>query len=305
MVNNMNISYDHYKIFYYVTKYGSITRAANALTLNQPNITRTIKTLEAELECTLFERTNKGVRLTPEGERLYEHIRTAVEQIQAGEEEVSLNKSLQNGIISIGATEVALRCFLLPVLGAYHSKYPSVKLKICNYSTPQAITALQKGLVDLAVVTTPADEIGSLNALKICSFRETAICGHVFEHLAEKEVSIKEIAKYPLIALSTGTKTYEYYRDFFSENGLPFEPDIEAETADLILPMVQNGLGIGFVPEPFLDGNADNICRLKIKENMPTRYICLIKNNEYALSIASRELERSIRDKCRTMSMKG
>ena len=96
MVNNMNISYDHYKIFYYVTKYGSITRAANALTLNQPNITRTIKTLEAELECTLFERTNKGVRLTPEGEKLYEahfthsydtikqNIRAAFDKVLAG-----------------------------------------------------------------------------------------------------------------------------------------------------------------------------------------------------------------------------
>ena len=305
MVKDVNISYDHYKIYYYVTKYGSITRAANALTLNQPNITRTIKNLEAELECTLFERTNKGVRLTPEGERLYEHIRTAVEQIQAGEEEVSLNKSLQNGIISIGATEVALRCFLLPILGAYHSKYPGVKLKICNYSTPQAISALQKGLVDLAVVTTPTGELGSLKALRICSFRETAICGNVFEHLAGKEISIKEISEYPLIALSRGTKTYEYYRDFFSEHGLPFEPEIEAETADLILPMVQNGLGIGFVPEPFLDRNIDNIYRLKIRENMPARYISLIKNNEYALSIAAKELERMIQDKCRTISMKG
>ena len=301
----MNISYDHYKIFYYVTKYGSITKAANVLTLNQPNITRTIKNLEAELECTLFERTNKGVRLTPEGERLYEHIRTAVEQIQAGEEELFLNKSLQNGIISIGATEVALRCFLLPILGTYHSKYPGVKLRISNYSTPQAISALQKSLVDLAVVTTPTGELGSLKALRICSFRETAICGNVFEHLAGKEISIKEISEYPLIALSRGTKTYEYYRDFFSEHGLPFEPEIEAETADLILPMVQNGLGIGFVPEPFLDRNIDNICCLKIKENMPTRYISLIRNNEYALSIAAKELERIIQDKCRTISMKG
>ena len=108
-----------------------------------------------------------------------------------------------------------------------------------------------------------------------------------------------------MIALSRGTKTYEYYRDFFSEHGLPFEPEIEAETADLILPMVQNGLGIVFVPEPFLDRNIDNICCLKIKENMPTRYISLIRNNEYALSIAAKELERIIQDKCRTISMKG
>ena len=66
-VSLMNISYDYYRIFYYVAKCGSFTGAANALLNNQPNITRAIKTLEYELGCTLFIRSNKGVTLTPEG----------------------------------------------------------------------------------------------------------------------------------------------------------------------------------------------------------------------------------------------
>ena len=45
----MYISYDYYRIFYYVAKYGNFTQAAQALMNNQPNITRTIKNLEAEL----------------------------------------------------------------------------------------------------------------------------------------------------------------------------------------------------------------------------------------------------------------
>ena len=73
----MNISYDYYRIFYYVAKCGSFTQAANALLGNQPNITRAIKSLEYELGCTLFIRSNKGVALTPEGEKLYQHIEVA------------------------------------------------------------------------------------------------------------------------------------------------------------------------------------------------------------------------------------
>lgn len=112
----MYISFDYYKIFYYAAKYGSITRAAEALMNNQSNITRTIKNLESELNCTLFVRSRKGVTLTPEGERLYAHISAAVEQIQAGEEEISLERSLNKGLVTIGTSEIALRCFLLPVL---------------------------------------------------------------------------------------------------------------------------------------------------------------------------------------------
>lgn len=128
----MNISYDYYRIFYYVAKYGSFTQAANMLLNNQPNITRAMKALESELGCTLFLRTNKGVTLTPEGEALYAHISLAFEHIQTGEEEISANKGLQKGIVSIGATEISLRCFLLPILNDYRKKYPGIRIKISN-----------------------------------------------------------------------------------------------------------------------------------------------------------------------------
>ena len=65
----MNVNYDYYRIFYYVAKCGNLSQAARELVNNQPNLTRSIKNLEAELGCTLFSRTNRGVKLTPEGER--------------------------------------------------------------------------------------------------------------------------------------------------------------------------------------------------------------------------------------------
>ena len=76
---SMFISYDYYRIFYYVAKYGNISKAAKVLLSSQPNVTRTIKNLEGELGCTLFSRTSRGMRLTPEGERLYGHVpRTSI-----------------------------------------------------------------------------------------------------------------------------------------------------------------------------------------------------------------------------------
>ena len=117
MVNSMNISYDSYRIFYYVAKYQGFTQAANRLMNSQPNITRAIKNLEGALGCQLFLRSNRGVRLTPEGEKLYVHIAPAVEHIQAGEEAVAANQSLQSGVVTIAASEIALRCCLLPNIG--------------------------------------------------------------------------------------------------------------------------------------------------------------------------------------------
>ena len=84
----MNISYDSYRVFYYAAKFRSFSQAAAALYSNQPNVTRMIRKLESELGCALFFRSPQGVRLTPEGEKLYTHIAVAFESIEAGEEEV-------------------------------------------------------------------------------------------------------------------------------------------------------------------------------------------------------------------------
>ena len=70
----MSISYEYYKIFYYVARYESFNRAAKVLLNSQPNIARAINNLESELDTTLFERSHRGVTLTEPGKVLYEYI---------------------------------------------------------------------------------------------------------------------------------------------------------------------------------------------------------------------------------------
>lgn len=294
----MNINYEYYRIFYYVAKYQNFTQAAVALMSNQPNVTRTIKKLESELGCTLFVRSNRGVQLTPEGEKLYAHIRIAVEQIETGEELLSMDKTLQSGILSIGASEVALRCFLLPVLNEYHRLYPGVRLRILNQPTPQSVSALRSGSVDIAVITTPTGDVKPLKTKKIKEYREIAVCGSAYIELTKKPVTLRELCGYSMVSLGEQTKTHDFYHEWFAKNGLPFAPDIEVATADQILPMVKNNFGIGFVPKEFLEGedNSRVFC-LNLKEEIPSRSVCYIKRTDQSLSIAARELERMITGK--------
>lgn len=292
----MFVSYDYYRIFYYVAKYRSFTQAASVLLANQPNITRAVKNLEAALECTLFVRSNRGVQLTPEGEQLYSHISVAFEQIQMGEEELTMNKSLGSGVVSIGASETALHCLLLPVLKQYKAQHPGVSIKVSNHSTPQAVTALKNGLVDLAVVTTPLDDVDILREVPIKEVREVAVCGAGFAELAERELTLKELTEYPIVCLGSQTKTYEFYTKLFLSHGLTLHADIEAATADQILPMVKNDLGIGFVPEEFVrnESNHKNLFVLNLTDEIPPRYICMVKRTDRSLSIAAKELERML-----------
>ena len=296
----MFISYDHYRIFYFVAKYGSFTKAAEILLSNQPNLTRTVRSLETSLGCTLFERSNKGVRLTPDGEKLYDHISIAFEHIEAGEQEISSKNSLKKGVLSIGASEIALRCFLLPILNEYRQKYPGIQIKISNVSTPSAVTMLKSALVDLAFVTTPIESDPELSRKNLRPLREVAVCGDAFSSLANSDtpVSFRRIAKKPIVSLGPKTSTYEFYLKLFIEHGASFSSDIEAATADQILPLVRHNLGIGFVPFDFLEDITEDsgIHEIPLKEEIPKRYITLLKRKSRSLSPPAKELEKIITD---------
>lgn len=294
----MNISYDHYRVFYYVAKYKSFTRAAEILYNNQPNLTRAIKTLEKEIGCTLFERTNKGVRLTEDGQKLYEHISLAFEHIQAGEEAISLKRSLKSGIVSIGASEIALRCYLLPILDRYHSLYEGVRIKILNVSTPQALKMLDGKLIDLAVITTPLDSEDGFVEKKLKEFCEIPVCGKTLYDTISREncTKISDLAEYPIISLGPKTATFDFYSELFTKHNCRFEPDVEAATTDQILPLVKHNLGIGFVPEELLAGDSDglDVKRIELEEELPSRSICLVKKKNHSLPLPAKEMEKMI-----------
>lgn len=290
----MNISYDYYRVFYYVAKYKNFTGAAAALMNNQPNITRIMKKLEQQLGCTLFIRQRHGVTLTPEGEKLYSHICAAFEHILSAEQEIAKDKSLQAGIVSIASSEMALRCVLLPVLKNFRKAYPGVHIKISNHSAPQAVEAIKNGLADFAIVTQPFDLLAGLSSKTVRSVSEVGVCSSAFSK--NKNLTYENLKNYPLIGLGEKTGSFAFYSEFFNKMGLSFSPDVEAAAADQILPMIKSDLGIGFIPVDFLENeNMENLTVLNLNPPIPKRNICIVKRRDTSLSIAAAELEKMIK----------
>lgn len=293
----MHINLDSYRVFYYVAQYRSFTKAAELLYSNQPNVTRTIKNLEQTLGCTLFNRTSRNVQLTPEGEELFSHIAPAMHQIKAGEETVLLHSKLQGGTISIGVSEIALHLVLLPVLEKFRQEYPSIRLRIFNSNSQQAVSALKNRLVDFALITPPIEDSDAFLRTDVTTFREVPICGEAYQHLAGQPLTWEHLASVPIISLCKGTSTHHLYADWFRVHGQTFSPDIEAATADQILPMVRANLGIGFIPEQSAIEAAEDgsISILYPQYCPPERNISLLKRKDTPLSIAASKLEQIIR----------
>ena len=124
MINNL----EAYKVFYYVAKCGSVTKAAGELSISQPAVSQAIKQLENTLDAALFHRAAKGVRLTSEGELLYSYVAKGYEQIEMGVKKVHQMQNMELGEVRIGASDMTLQFYLLPYLEKFHEQYPGIKV---------------------------------------------------------------------------------------------------------------------------------------------------------------------------------
>lgn len=284
----MAVSYDLYRVFYAVAQAGSLTHAAQALHSNQPNVTRAIQNLEQELGATLFLRSNRGVTLTAEGERLFHHVQAAQAHLEAGERELLSGRRLKGGLVTIGTTETALHTILLPVLRRFHQVYPGVRLRITNHPTPEALEALRAGSVELALVSSP-DHLGQLHETTLSVFRDVVLGDLRFAPLIRRTLSLQELLEQPLVCLGQETQAYGLYQSYFAARGLVFAPDIQVATTGQILPMVLGGLGLGFVPQRLAESelNAGHVVEVRLTEPLPERNVCLVTDPARPLTPAA------------------
>lgn len=285
----MDINFEYYKIFYYVAKYKNITKAAAALGSNQPNVTRIMKLLESQLNCRLFIREARGISLTEEGNMLYAHVEIAYRHLLNAQEELFRQDALRGGTVEIGATETALHLFLLHALHDFKTAYPATKIKIHNHTTPETLKQLISGKLDFAVITAPFEMPKTLFCEKALDFQEILVGGTQYKNLCHTPLNLSDVKKYPWIGLGRGTATYELYRNFFIEHKIDIEPDMEVATSDLMLPLIENNLGIGFVPKqlalPLL--KEKKLIQIQISCDIPKRSIQIVSDKGRGKSLAA------------------
>ncbi len=291
----MAMSYEYYKIFYYVGKCQSISGAAKELNNSQPNISRAMKNLESELGCRLLERSHTGVKLTEDGEILFKHIEFAEKHFETARAALENRRHPQKRKLflgfSIGISEMLLFNVILPVVANFMEKHNDISIRIINDSTLDLITGVEEGVIDLAVITDSG--AGTERGKEWISFQDILIAGGGYKDLKDKKLSLSDLIKYPIICPRPGTETFRFYYSFFSSEGLLFEPDIETASADQVLHFVENGMGLGFVADGIAYEAIRNgsVVKVGIKEDIPRRRVSILHNRNRNLSQEIEELE--------------
>lgn len=291
-----SIHLEYYKIFYYVVKTGSFTKAAEYLCISQPAVSQTMKLLERNLEISLFIRTGKGVKLTYEGKILYSYVERGYEAIELGEETLLKIKEYERGEIRIGASDMTLRFFLLPYLERFHEAYPNIKVTVTNAPTPETLLYLADGKIDFGIVSGPFERKQDLQSVPVKKIEDVFIVGSRFFHLARRTVDLKSLEEMPMICLEPNTSTRKYMDAFLAENKVELRPEFELATSDMIVQFTLRNLGIGCVVHDFAKEfiGEGRLAVLKFNQKIPARNICVITSAKNPISVAAQQLLQMI-----------
>ncbi|OPJ62873.1 LysR family transcriptional regulator [Clostridium oryzae] len=286
------INFEYYKVFYYVAKYSSITRAAEELFISQPAVSQIIKQLENSLEGNLFYRTSKGVHLTAEGKVLFTYISQGFEYMALGERKFKEFINFETGEIRIGASDMTLKYYLLPYLEEFHKLYPKVKVKVTNVPTPQTVEYLYAGKIDFGIVSQPVNDHKGIDVIPVTAIADIFVANNRFVELKDRTISLEELDKYPIICLENGTSTRKYVDEFLKNNEIVLNPEFELATSDLIVQFAERGLGIGCVVKNFAEELIENgqLFQLNLNKSIPKRNICIITQDKLPISPSGKKL---------------
>lgn len=287
----MNINLDYYKIFYFVGHLSSISKAAEELAISQPAVSQSIKQLEKAVGVPLFIRTSKGVRFTSEGEVLYSYVKRGYEYITLGENKVKEMLNLEYGEIRIGASDMTLQFYLLPILERFHELYPKIKVTVTNGPTPETLNIMQEGKIDFGVVSSPIFHKTGIDIKIVKEIEDTFVAGSKFSDLKDKVLEYSQLEKLPIICLEGSTSTRTYVDTFLLDRGVVLNPEFELATSEIIVQFALRNLGIASVVKEFAKKYIESgeLIELKFSELIPRRNFCIVMDENSPLSSAAQK----------------
>ena len=271
---------------------GSISKAASALYISQPAITKSIKKLELELGITLFNRSPKGVTLTENGKVFYEFIKNGIESFMNGEHKLTSLKNLESGVIKIGASTTVTKYFLLPYIEKFHSLYPNIDISITNHLTHNLVSQLKKGSIDLLIINLPMKNDNDLN-ITPCATLHDCFAGNLdYKNKISKKISLQNLVNnFPIITQKEPSNTRAFLNSLMERNNVSFHPKFDIVSYNLVKDFAKIGMGISYITKEFTKDELENklLFEIPIKEDIPSRGLGIVLSKNTITSFATQK----------------
>ncbi len=187
------------RYFVAIADAGSLTAAAQAISIAQPALTRQLRELEADLGVQLLQRTHRGVLLTPAGVTLYESAQRMLAESERVRQRLAVRQDDTATPVALGASPTLARVLVPNLFESCQRSLAGVQLLVREAFTPTLLDWLERGMVDMAIVTNP--EPGRPLRLHPLVGEPFALVSHPSMGL-DSSVSVGQLGRVPLLMTS-------------------------------------------------------------------------------------------------------
>lgn len=291
----MALNLHHLRLFAAVVDNGGFTRAAGALNLSQPAISKSLKELESDLGMPLIDRGGRGLQLTDAGRMLYGRARELFGVERVAERELRELRGVKRGSLRIAASTTIATYLLPPILGRFHLRHPNVRIQATSANTRTVLRLLLEARVDLALVEGPvSDARVTIHPWRDDELVVIAPIGHwLIGRGSTSRATVQDIAREQFLVREPGSGTREVSEAALARHGVRLERTMRVGGTEAIKQAVAAGLGLAIVSRAAAADQLalGRIAVLNVDGLTIRRTLTRLELRERAKSVAARELE--------------
>ncbi len=234
--------------FVHVAELNSFTKAAKVLDYSQSTVSFQIKQLENELDCLLFERINHNISLTEKGKELLAFARRIRYLTDEFNQTLSGPSELK-GFLRIVTSDSLCEEMILKRYADFHRKYPSISLRYIPADTEAMFSILDSNEADIMLTLDRHVYHHDYIIAKEEPVDVHFVTGAHSPYATDEPLSLSEISAFPMILTEAGIGYRRFLEEFMGREKLPLQPIMEIGRTDIIVSMLESGIGVSFLPD--------------------------------------------------------
>lgn len=262
----------------------SFSRAAEKLHVSQPAISKRIASLEKKLDVKLFDRIGRNVLLTEAGSILLPKVIKMMNELEEGKHLISNLSGKIRGPLRLATSHHIGLHRLPPVLRKFKRSYPDVALDLHFMDSEDACSLVEKGELELGIVTLPNQPFQHLQTTVIWDDPLDFVSNKEHPLQQKRRIRLNELTEHEAVLPGKETFTRDLIEQLFQSYDLQPLIALETNYLETLKMMASVGLGWSILPSIMLD---DELKRLDVVDINPCRNLGIIQHQRRSLSNAA------------------
>ncbi len=230
---DQRIKFRHLQTLLEVARQRSVGKAADALSITQPAVTRTVRELEQILGIALLEKEGRGIRISHFGEVFLKHAAESLAAVQRGVDTLAQAMKFEGPPLRIGTLPTASASFMPDAVAEFLASGTGSKVTIASGENRTLLNSLRLGELDLVVGRLAAPELMTgLFFEPLYSEEVAVIVAPDHPLLARRNFTLGALASYTVLVPNKGSVIRPYVDRLLLSNGIPDLPDTVETVSD-------------------------------------------------------------------------